>query len=439
MVVNIQERGEAMEGFKLLRGMELGAATAATQIEGGECGHNWNDWYRKGRIKDGSNPALTTRHYDLWKQDCDLMKRMGLQVYRMGIEWSRLEPEEGNYDQKAFAHYREEILYLRELGIKPLLTLHHFTNPMWFEEKGGFSEVENSVCFLNFVKVCLENFYDIVSEYITINEPNVYATSCWFYGEFPPGGKSITKAVKVMSVMAHCHIEAYRMIHDFRCGKGLTDTRVSFVHHMRVFVPKNKGNLWHRINARLLARMFQGAVADAMFEGRFGFPFRNYYKDKRGNYCDFIGINYYSRSTVSGFADGVRVGVPLNDLGWEIYPEGIAECAKELYARWPLPVYITENGTCDNEDAFRSRYIYDHLKALCDSGLPVERYYHWCFCDNFEWAEGESARFGIVHTDYSTQARTIKNSGNFYSAIIAAGGVDQQLYSQYAEQETYHM
>ncbi|MBP3700299.1 MAG: family 1 glycosylhydrolase, partial [Lachnospiraceae bacterium] len=103
----------------------------------------------------------------------------------------------------------------------------------------------------------------------------------------------------------------------------------------------------------------------------------------------------------------------------------------------PRPIYITENGTCDNEDTFRCRYLYEHIKALCDSDLPVERYYHWCFCDNFEWLEGESARFGLVHVDYDTQKRTVKNSGQFYSAMIAEGGVDDALYEEYVAEQTY--
>jgi beta-glucosidase len=103
----------------------------------------------------------------------------------------------------------------------------------------------------------------------------------------------------------------------------------------------------------------------------------------------------------------------------------------------PLPVYVTENGTCDNRDAFRCRYLCDHLKTLCESDLPVERYYHWCFTDNFEWCEGESARFGLVHVDYATQARTVKQSGRFVSDVIAAGGVTEELYARYVQPQRY--
>ena len=125
---------------------------------------------------------------------------------------------------------------------------------------------------------------------------------------------------------------------------------------------------------------------------------------------------------MSGHADGVAQGAEINDLGWEIYPQGIAEVCQKLYDITPLPLYITENGTCDNADTFRSRYLYEHLKVLSECGLPVQRYYHWCFCDNFEWLEGQSARFGLVHIDYDTQQRTVMESGRFYAEMIRQGG-----------------
>ena len=157
-----------------------------------------------------------------------------------------------------------------------------------------------------------------------------------------------------------------------------------------------------------------------------------------GEYCDFIGLNYYTRTTVSKFEDGTRKDALKNDLGWEIYPKGIVKCANKLYSLIKRPIYITENGTCDNNDSFRCRYIYDHLKALCESGLPIERYYHWCFCDNFEWLEGERARFGLVYVDYDSQERTLKKSARFYSDIIRSRAVTQEMYDKYVKEQEYH-
>ncbi len=422
--------------FRLKDGMLLGAASSATQIEGGDLGHNWNDWYRRGRIKDGSDPGRANDHYCRWKEDADLMAVMGLKICRLGIEWSRLEPQEGVFDREAVRHYRRELKYLKKQGVQPLLTIHHFTNPGWFEAKGGFSRMENSRYYLRLVRLCVRSFGDLVNEYITINEPNVYAFNSWLVGEWPPGGRSVKKTADVMSVMACCHIRAYETIHRMREKMGYTDTRVSFANHIRVFEAKNPGSFLQRGIAAASDWLFQRAMTVAMCTGRFLPPLCNRDYISEGEYCDFQALNYYAKSTVS-WRRGVPKGAPVNDLGWEVCPEGIAQSAAWLHQILPRPIYITENGTCDNQDRFRCRYLYEHLKALCESGLPVERYYHWCFCDNFEWLEGESARFGLVHVDYETQKRTVKNSGQFYCALIAEGGVDDSLYEEYVAGQTY--
>lgn len=424
--------------FKFKDQFALGVASAATQIEGGENNGNWNDWYHKGMIKDGSNPARATMHYQKWKQDADLMAKMGIKNYRLGIEWARICPEEGKVDKEALAHYRKEIAYLKEKGISILLTIHHFSNPMWFESMGGFTKRENLKYFIRFVKLVVNTFADQVSEYITINEPNVYATQSYFFGTWPPGEKSIINACKVMSNMAICHIKAYEIIHKVRKDKGFSDTKVSFANHVRVFDPQNPKNIKHRINAKLLDFLFQGAVTEAFTLGKFKWPLLGAKSIKPGEYIDFIAVNYYTRSTVTRFDDGTKEDSYKNDLGWEIYPQGMIRVAEELYKLLERPIYITENGTCDNNDAFRARYIYDHLKVIAESELPINRYYHWCFCDNFEWIEGDSARFGLVHINYASLGRTVKQSGRFYTRMIKEHGVSKETYSKYVEAQEYH-
>ena len=135
----------------------------------------------------------------------------------------------------------------------------------------------------------------------------------------------------------------------------------------------------------------------------------------------------------------MRANSPHNDLGWEIYPQGLAELCVSMWKEYAAPVYITENGTCDLDDSFRCRYIYEHLKAAAECPAPVERYYHWCFCDNFEWIEGSSARFGLVHVDYATQERRIKRSGEFYAKLIQNGGATQEMYDEYVAQQVYNV
>ena len=417
--------------FQLKPNLLLGAATAATQIEGGDQNNNWYGWYRQGHIKGDADPSIATDHYNRWQDDLKLMSAMGIQCYRMGIEWSRVEPEDGVFDETAIAHYRDEIQALLDRGIRPLLTLHHFNNPMWLEERGGFLNRDNITCYLLYVRKMVESLGDLVSEYITINEPNVYAFNSYFQGIWPPGRKSLLDMSRVMTNLAAAHIEAYGLIRKTRLQMGYQDTKVGFANHLRSFAPKDPANPLHRFWASRTEQIFQGSLTRAMCLGRTAFPITSHPSILPGRYCDFHGVNYYTRSTVSGPADGVAWGCPVNDLGWEIYPAGIVEAAQKVYDLLPRPIYITENGTCDNKDLFRARYIAEHLQAICGSDLPIERYYHWCFCDNWEWAEGFTARFGLVHVDFDTQERAVKRSGEFYRRVIAEGGVSEALYQAF--------
>jgi beta-glucosidase len=174
-----------------------------------------------------------------------------------------------------------------------------------------------------------------------------------------------------------------------------------------------------------------------MMTGKCVFPVLRRKGVIKGKYYDFIGINYYSRSTVSGLADGVREDCYKNDLGWEIYHEGLICLSNKLGKMYGGEVYVTENGTCDNTDSFRARFIYDQLKLISESENPITRYYHWSFMDNFEWKEGETGRFGVVHVDYETQKRTVKDSGRLYASIIKEQGVTDEAYETYVAGSTY--
>lgn len=423
--------------FKLKEGLLLGSATAATQIEGGDENNNWARFAKEGKVKDGSTPVTADDHYNRFIEDIDIMAEMGLQIYRFGIEWSRIEPAYGEYSDEAIAHYRKEIEYMLEKGIKPLLTIHHFTNPLWFEDMGAFENKKSPEIFLSFVKKVIESFGDIVSEYITINEPNVYATNSLLWGYWPPEKKSMGALVNAFSNMTAAHVLSYKYIHEKRAEMGYNDTKVSFANHLRVFAPKNEKNPFHRLASSLSDTLFQGAITDAMMTGKCAFPVLRRKGIKKGKYYDFIGINYYSRSTVSGLCDGVREDCYKNDLGWEIYHEGLIKLANELGKKYGGEVYVTENGTCDNTDSFRARFIYDQLKLISEVENPITRYYHWSFMDNFEWREGERERFGLVHVDYKTQKRTVKESGKLYSAIIRDGGVSEESFERYVKDSHY--
>ena len=426
------------KAFTLKPNMLLGTASTATQIDGGALDHTWNRWYAEGHIRDGSSPAVAAHHWERWWGDVMLLRRLGVQTYRLGVEWARMEPAEGFFDEKAIARFKEEILLLIGMGIAPLVTFQRFTNPLWFEKKGGWANYENIRLFLLFVEKMVRSLGHLVSEYITFDEANVYAVNGYMTGAWPPGLRKTGLAMRVMSNMATAHIKAYRLIHDMRRSMGFRNTKVSFAGRMQVFTPKDPKSLLHRRTAEEGDRLFQTQLIVAMATGEFKRPLKNQGGDRRGAYCDFHALNYYGRCTVGAGGAAADAGGMKNDLGWEIYPEGIVECCQRLYAMAPLPIYITANGTCDIADSFRARFLYEHLRQLCQTKLPVKRYYYNCFLDGFEWLEGGYAKFGLVSIHPETMERSVKTSGKFFSAIIQRGGVTQALYDEYVDGQAYH-
>jgi len=422
-----------MDGFKFPEGFVLGVSSAATQIEGGDIRTNWHDWAKTpGHIKDGSGPDVANMHWDKWKEDDTLMAKMGIKHARIGFEWARIEPAPGEFSEEGMQHYIDELEFMKKKGIEPLLTLHHFSNPSWFEEMGAFEKYENVQYFMEYAQYVVEHVKDYVRYFITINEPNVYAYNGYFGVGFPPGKNDIKLYFEVLSNLADAHIQCYKMIH-----KILPDAKVSAAVHMAAFQPLDSRNPIHLGLVKFGEHSFQTAICNAMALGKLMAPLKKRPNIQRGEYCDFWGMNYYSRQTVSDTAGGVDQDCRVNDLGWEIYPEGIVVCARKLYKILKRDIWITENGTCDTTDKWRSRYIYDHLRVILGSDLPIKRYYHWCFLDNWEWLEGESARFGLVHVNYETQKRRTKQSGKFYSELIKNNGCTQEMYDKYVAGQEY--
>lgn len=394
----------------------FGAATAATQVEGGDKGNIWYAWAQKeGRIKNGGSPLRGTDHWTRWREDFDLMMGMGLTTYRFGLEWSRIEPQPGVFDGEAIAQYREMLEYLIERNIKPLVTLFHFSLPRWF--KGGFEQPESAAIFERYVRYAADKLGDLVEDWITINEPNVYAVNGYYFGTFPPGKKSFPLAMLVFKHMAIAHIRAYNAIHEI-----CPNARVGVAHHLRVFSPLNKMNPADIAAAKLMKYLFQDAIIECMATGNLVSPIGHNAPFGKGNYQDFFGVNYYSRSAIQakGFTETTFPNVPVSELGWEIYPKGLYKLCKEIYKKYNVSIYITENGICDGKDEQRSQFIVDHLyevSKLINDGVDVSRYYHWTLTDNFEWLEGETARFGLASVDFETQKRMLRPSGWLYSLI----------------------
>jgi len=406
--------------FELSPDLLLGSATAAVQIEGGDRNNSWYRWAEQGRIKDGSSPYRATDHWNRVEEDSDLLQELSQETYRLGVEWSRIEPSEGVFDQQAISHYREELSGLIRRGIRPLVTLHHFSNPLWFEDSGGWLAADAPRRFRRYVNHVVRALGDLVAEWVTINEPNVYLYFGYVEGTWPPGRRSVFAYLRGLKQMTRAHRQAYDAIHKYYRNRNLTP-RVGIALHLRVYDPVKPTP-----GARFAAWVYRNLGQDIFFRRMI-----------RGH-SDFLGINYYSRDMIRfswnpallfGRLE-VKQGAPTNDLGWEIYPEGLYRVCESYYSRCRLPIFITENGTCDAADRFRARYVVDHLRQvnyLISSGVPVERYYHWTLVDNFEWMEGESARFGLVACDFKTGTRTIRESGRLYAEICRKKSVTRDL------------
>lgn len=409
------------EPFALPGTILLGTATAGLQVEGGDRTNSWFAWAESGHIADGSSPIVANDHWNRLEQDTGLLRDLHVHTHRLSVEWSRVEPAPGVVDRGALSHYRRELGLLRDAGIVPLVTLHHFANPLWVEAAGGWLHRETAERFAVHVARVVAALGDLVSDWVTINEPNVYLFEGHVLGVWPPGHRRIAEFFRGTRMMVRAHEKAYRVIHDIQ-GKAGREARVGVAHHVRAFEPSG------RAGSRMAA-----AVYNHVFHRRF--------IDPMSHHADFLGINYYTRDIVgvgripdgSGHGQQPSQGA-RSDLGWEIYPEGLFNVVRSLYSRHPLPIFVTENGVCDRSDRVRPRFIHEHLREvrrLIDAGVPVERYYHWTLMDNFEWILGESAPFGLYACDFRTQERSLRSAGAFYRDVCASRAVTPEMILQY--------
>ena len=393
-----------------------GAATAAHQVEGNNVNNDWWEWEKRVGLKETS--GLACRHYELYQQDFDLARDLGHNSHRLSIEWSRIEPEEGKFSKKELEHYREVILSLKERDIEPIVTLHHFTNPLWFANLGGWQNNLAHKYFLRYVERIVEALADQVCFWVTINEPMVYVYHSYVLGVWPPQEKSFLKAKRVTDNLASAHIKAYRLIHRIYKERNLSSPLVSIAKNLQAFEPSDN-TLKNKFATYLRARSFN-------------FAFLN--KLVRYKTLDFIGINYYTRSLVAvqvwhlknlllDIGKSNQPPLKKNSLGWDIYPQGLYNLLLRL--RWyNLPVFILENGICTDDDNLRWEFIREHLENLylaVREGVKVLGYIYWSLIDNFEWDKGFGPRFGLIEVDYNTYKRTVRESARKFAEVCKTG------------------
>lgn len=429
--------------FRFPDGFLWGTATAAHQVEGGNANNDWWDWEQvPGRIKDGSRSLLACDHYNRYKEDFRLLAALGQNAHRLSLEWSRIEPSPGYFDPEAIRHYRQVLETLRGLGMEPVVTLHHFTNPRWLARDGGWTRPEVLDAFDRYVRVVVREYGDLVRYWITINEPQVYAYFSYSLGAWPPGRRHPGATLRVLAHLCQAHARAYRTIHEVAAGP---EPLVGVAYHWHPFEPYRPHRRADAWVVRARDYLFNRCTLLSMLDGRLRFPLGlGLPPSEEPGGMDFIGLNYYTREMIAFdplavggfFGREVRDGLPRSDFDWAVDPEGLYRSLMDL-AAYGKPIIITENGIADARDALRPSYLVQHLRhaALAlDQGVPLLGYLHWSSMDNFEWAEGYRMRFGLVHVDFETQARTVRPSGELYAEICRRNGITWAMLDRYGQE-----
>jgi len=417
-------------------GFLWGTATSAHQVEGGNT-NQWSEWERQlGHIWRGQRSGDACNWWRDAEADFDRAAALGQNAHRLSIEWSRIEPSEGTFDQHALERYRQMLRGLRQRGIEPMVTLHHFTDPLWLANDGGWLDARTPARFARFAEHAVRALGDLCSLWCTINEPVICATQGYLNGEFPPGMRDIGATLQVVRNMLLGHAAAATAIRNISPLH-----RVGLVHHVRPLDPASLSPLDFAVSA-LYDYLFNGVVIEALRTGRIPPPLASGIRSTPGlaGSCDFFGLNYYTREHVAfdlGAAAALfgRHFTPphalQSDAGkagatyGEIYPTGLYRALKRAQ-RLGVPIYITETGLPDADDDVRPQFLLDHLAAVhraIEHGIDVRGFFVWSLIDNFEWAEGWGLRFGLYAVDETTQQRTLRPSGALYAAIARANAI----------------
>tara|TARA_Y100001954_G_scaffold232703_1_gene284453 strand:+ start:2007 stop:3344 length:1338 start_codon:yes stop_codon:yes gene_type:complete len=391
-----------------------GTATAAHQVEG----HLVNNWTHHEQQNNLVQSGAACDHWNRWEEDFQLISELGLNSYRFSVEWSRIEPTEGTWNNDALAVYSNMVDNLLERGIRPVVTLHHFSHPQWWEAKGGFADRANAPHFVRYCERVFEVLSDRVKTWVTINEPTVFSTMGYTLGMFPPGHRSLRATLRVMRNLLLAHADVYQALKKIR-----PEVRIGIAKNVTLFDPKNR---WSPIDwplARLLEWFWNGAWRSGVENGRMFFGDVSAAKGT----LDFVGLNYYTHVLVGPASVSLlkmkfpkRAHEVATEFGYPMYAEGLRR-ALDWLAPLGLPIEITENGVADANDTLRTEHLKRHLWVLSQAiqdGHDVRSYHHWSLMDNFEWAEGYSMRFGLHHVDFETQERTLRPSGAVYKHII---------------------
>jgi beta-glucosidase len=425
--------------YHFSRGFLWGTATASHQVEGNNTNNQWWRWEQDGHT-NGTSGLACDWWGGRWKEDFDRAAEGGQNAHRFSVEWSRIQPTPDTWDEDALEHYRAMLRGLRERGMTAMVTLHHFSDPMWFFEMDGWENNDAVKLFERYVRKVVDALKEYCTLWCTINEPNVYALSGYVGGDFPTKHKGIKIAMNVMANMIRGHAAAYRAIHEIQ-----REARVGYAWHYRPLVPRHARSpldKWMRnIRDKGINMTFPTAISNGVMQS----PVGSVKIPEAKGTQDYFGLNYYSVDTIS-----FHIGKPGELFTHSEYapdadmspskfianiPTGLFDSLKWVTRTHPnTPILITENGVEDAEDKMRPRYLAGHIHQMWHAlnfGYPVKGYFHWTLVDNFEWERGWSQRFGLWGLDVETQKRIKRPSADFYAEICKENGLSSEMVQKY--------
>jgi beta-glucosidase len=455
-------------------GFLWGAATSHFQVEGHPVEmksrlSDWSTWATTaGNIADSTTADAACDFVSRYLDDIELLSGLNLGALRISVNWAVLCPTDRSgqgrkrLNQEGVRYYKKLLSTLKERGIKTFVTLFHFCLPQWLAEEGGWLSPRTAQEFGRFAELVATELGEYVDYWITINEPLPYAYQGYVDGSWPPGQKHhYVNAFRCVHNMLQGHALAYHAIH-----KVIPDAQVGFTNHWRPFVPVNRWNPLDKLVTHMRNRVFNHMFPNAIKTGRMHFPFPLTMRKAIAELCvpieglkgtmDYSGVNYYTRdlshhsfeAPFDVFGRSSRCpDSEISCMGWESYPDGLYDILTQEMTQYTMvegkecPIIITENGFADLfpahlvegdwslADDYRIRYLISHLKAMhkaIKKGANVKGYLYWSLLDNFEWAEGLKARFGLVRVAFPTQERTLRKSAYVYAKIASSNALDNR-------------
>jgi beta-glucosidase len=427
--------------YNFPRGFLWGTATSSHQVEGNNKNNNFWAWEQIAGniIHDHKSGTACDWWGGRWREDFERIIETDQNAHRLSIEWSRVQPTPDRWNEDALDHYREMLQRLTINKITPMVTLHHFCDPIWISELGGWEN--NSIVdrFAAYVEKTVEALSEYNNLWITINEPNVLAVYAFLFGLFPPGKTDIRLLGKVYTNLIKAHSAAYQIIHRIQ-----PTARVGIAINYRSAKPSNPVNPFDRLAVGLIYSVFNNAVPNTLSGGILRLPWSRIRLPEAKDTQDFLGLNYYTRDNVAFNLLRAKDGFmrtylsqdkELSTTGFIANePEGMFEAIK-WGLNYKIPIIVTENGIEDKDDSVRPNYIVQHLHQIwraINFNWPVKGYFYWTLVDNFEWERGWTQRFGLWELDNQTQSRRKRPSVDLYATICRENGISSDMVQRYA-------